>query len=67
MGKYDEAERYIEKAVATGEASATVVEHLGDIYFKLGQKEKADQYWLQALKMNAANQSLREKISRGSL
>jgi len=67
MEKYEEAERYIAKAIDVGGASATVYEHMGDIYFKLGKKDMAEQFWKQALGMNAANQALREKLSRGTL
>jgi len=66
LAKYDDARNYIEKAIAAGGASATVYEHMGDIQFKLGQKEKAEEFWKQALKLNANNQSLKDKIARGS-
>ena len=65
LEKYNDARLYIEKAIAAGGASATVYEHMGDIHFKLGQKEKADEFWKQALQMNANNQSLKDKIARG--
>ncbi|MGB2867911.1 MAG: tetratricopeptide repeat protein [Bacteroidota bacterium] len=66
IGKYDEAEKYVEKAVETGKGSSVVVEHLGDVYSKLGQKEKALEMWQKALEMNSKNQALKEKIDRGS-
>jgi len=65
LAKYDDARHYIEKAIAAGGASATVYEHMGDIQFKLGQKEKAEQFWKQALQMNTNNQALRDKIAKG--
>lgn len=67
LGNYLEAERYIAKAISIGNASAVVVEHLGDVYFKLGIKEKATEYWQKALEMDTKNESLKEKIARGSL
>ena len=67
LAKYQEAERYIAKAVATGGASAVVHEHLGDVCFKLGKKDKALEYWRQALTMDKENQGLKEKLERGSL
>ena len=66
LAKYDDARHYIEKAIAAGGASATVYEHMGDIQFKLGDKHKAEEFWKQALQMNANNQSLKDKIARGS-
>ncbi len=65
LAKFDDARHYIEKAIAAGGASATVYEHMGDIQFKLGQKEKAKEFWNQSLQMNANNQSLKDKIVRG--
>lgn len=67
LGRYDEAQKYISKAISAGGASATVYEHMGDIQYKLGEKKKAEQFWKQALEINSANQSLKDKITRGSL
>jgi tetratricopeptide (TPR) repeat protein len=67
LGRYDEALKYISKAITAGGASATVYEHMGDIQYKLGAKNKAEQFWKQALEINSANQSLKDKIARGSL
>ena len=67
LGRYDEALKYISKAITAGGASATVYEHMGDIQYKLGEKKKAEQFWKQALEMNSANQNLKDKIARGSL
>jgi tetratricopeptide (TPR) repeat protein len=67
LGRYDEAHKYISKAITAGGASATVYEHMGDIQFKMGEKKKAEQFWKQALEMNTGNQSLKDKIARGSL
>ena len=67
LGNYSDAQQHIAKAVATGGASAEVTEHLGDVYFKLGNKDKALEFWQHALKMNTTNQTLKEKIDRGSL
>lgn len=67
LGKLDEAQKYISKAIGVGGASATVYEHMGDIQYKLGEKKKAEQFWKQALEMNSANQGLKDKIARGSL
>ena len=71
LGKYDNAEKYIGKAVglreAVGENGATLNEHLGDVYYKLNQKEKAMECWKRALQMNQKNQALKNKIERGTL
>ncbi len=66
LEKYEDAAVYIEKAVATGKASSTVLEHLGDVYQKLGQKEKALELWKKALEMDSKNEALKEKILHGA-
>jgi tetratricopeptide (TPR) repeat protein len=67
LGNYEDAERFILKAIEHGDASPVVLEHMGDVYAKLGQKEKAVEYWQKALDRDDTNQSLRAKIMRGSL
>jgi tetratricopeptide (TPR) repeat protein len=67
LGRFDDAQKYISKAISVGGASATVYEHMGDIQYKLGEKAKAEQFWKQALEMNSSNQQLKDKIARGSL
>ena len=64
LGRYNEAERYIAHAVTTGGASAVVHEHMGDIYSRLGQKEKAVEYWQKALDMGGSGDALKEKIQK---
>lgn len=49
QGKYSEAKLWIEKSISHGgERSATVLEHYGDILFKLGDINKAYEYWQKA-------------------
>jgi Tfp pilus assembly protein PilF len=67
MGNFREAEQWIRKAIDLGSKSAVVNEHLGDVYSKLSEKEKAIEYWEKALKIDSNNQSVRDKIRRGSL
>jgi tetratricopeptide (TPR) repeat protein len=71
LGKYGEAREYIEKAVrlrdAVGENGSTLNEHLGDVFYKLDNKEKALEYWKRALQMNQKNQVLKTKIERGTI
>ncbi|HTO94493.1 MAG TPA: tetratricopeptide repeat protein [Bacteroidota bacterium] len=67
LGKYRDAETYVKKAIAKGEVSAVVHEHMGDIYFRLNDTERALEHWNEALKLDEHNTILREKISRRSL
>ncbi|MCX7665077.1 MAG: tetratricopeptide repeat protein [Gemmataceae bacterium] len=51
-GKYEEAREYIEKAVliSDGQDDAILLDHLGDVYVKLGLIEKALNTWQKALR-----------------
>lgn len=62
-GKLKEAKKIIEKAVSTGNASATHFEHYGDILYKSGDIDGAMQQWQKARGMNANSESLNKKIS----
>lgn len=51
-GKYTEARIYIDQALQNGgDKSSVVVEHCGDIYYHVGEPEKALEYWMQAEKL----------------
>jgi tetratricopeptide (TPR) repeat protein len=67
LGDYKQAEMYIKKAIDKGEVSPVVHEHLGDVYYKMKDVERAVEQWKIALKMDEGNVSLKEKITRGSL
>jgi len=62
MGKFYESAQYIEKAIETGNATSVVYEHMGDVYFKIGYKEKAMQFWKKSLDMDPKNTLLKLKI-----
>jgi tetratricopeptide (TPR) repeat protein len=67
LGNYTEAARWVKMAIDAGEVSAVVYEHLGDIYSRLSQQEKAKEYWTKALERDGKNTGLKEKLARGSL
>ena len=51
-GKYAEARIYIDQAILNGgDKSSVVMEHGGDIYYQVGEPEKALEYWKQAVKL----------------
>ena len=63
LGRYDEALAWVEKAVAaTPSPDADLLEHLGDIYFKLGNTDKALMHWQNALKVGKGSELLEKKI-----
>ena len=48
--RYDEARKYIDLTLENDDdTSAVLLEHAGDIYFHAGEKEKAVDFWQQAL------------------
>jgi tetratricopeptide (TPR) repeat protein len=62
MGRYTEAIAWLERAVATGQASAVVLEHLGDAYARVGRMHEARNLWQQALERDPDNARLRQKL-----
>jgi uncharacterized protein HemY len=64
LGEYAQAEKFVTKAVANGEASAVVYEHLGDIYDKLNEPARAVEQWKLALGKDGTNAALKDKIAR---
>jgi tetratricopeptide (TPR) repeat protein len=62
MGKYNLALIHIKKSVEKREDSAVVVEHLGDVFFKLGSIEDARNQWKRALELEKENKRLKLKI-----
>jgi tetratricopeptide (TPR) repeat protein len=67
QGKYKKAKEYIERAIE-GEGDADVLEHLGDIYYKLNDASKALEYWQRAKKVGGGgSEFLDKKIREGQL
>lgn len=62
IGDYDEAKIQIEKAIDIGGVSAEVYEHLGDIYMKLNEIEKAREMYLKSLELETDRFRIEEKI-----
>ena len=59
----DFAEGLAKKAMENGgENSGTILEHYGDILFKLNQSEKAFEYWKKAKQSGDASGLLDQKI-----
>jgi tetratricopeptide (TPR) repeat protein len=62
--KYKEARKIMERALATGQASATHYEHYGDILYRLGETELAVKQWEKARSMlNMGSDILNKKIA----
>lgn len=68
LGEYDLAKEWMLKALKNGgEKSAVVVEHYGDILYKLGNIDKAIIQWKKAKELGEASQFLNQKIEEGKL
>lgn len=62
-GNYKEARLYIEKAIKVGDASGTIIEHYGDILFKLGEVDSAVKQWQIAKGMDEKSDLIDKKIA----
>lgn len=67
-GKYQEAKELLEEALANGGSeSGTIVEHYGDVLYKLGDSSGALEQWKKAQGLGDASDEIDGKVSRGSL
>lgn len=66
LRKYEEAKDWLEKAYSNGgDKSSTILEHLGDVHYRLDDKTKAIEYWNKAAKADAPDdiELLNKKIA----
>jgi tetratricopeptide (TPR) repeat protein len=68
MGRYQDALYYITKAIENGGLDSNViVEHYGDINYKVGNQEKALELWKLAKEMGNSSEELQRKIDNQSM
>lgn len=68
LGYYEEAKIWTEKAIEHGaQNNPVILEHLGDIYWKLGDSEKALSLWQQAKNAGEGSKLLDQKITEKQL
>ncbi len=68
QGKYTEARTWQEKAIANGgDKEAVLIEHYGDILFKLGDTTGAVEQWKKAKDLGGASELIGRKITEGKL
>lgn len=66
MKDYTGAKEWQEKAMkAGGDKSGTILEHYGDILFKLGNTQEAIKYWKQAKELGTDSGTIDKKIAEG--
>lgn len=63
LQNYEKALVYIQKAIGNGDGSATVYEHLGDTYQKLGRIDEALEAWKTALEQDPLRESTQQRIN----
>lgn len=61
-GDFEQAKNFFEKANELSKSDATIIEHLGDVYYFIGEKEKALEYWKNAKIVGSKNKVLDQKI-----
>ncbi|MBS4035469.1 MAG: tetratricopeptide repeat protein [Ignavibacterium sp.] len=67
LGDYDQAKKYLEKAIELNQNSAVILDHLGDVEFKLGNSEKAVELWEKAFELDPQKNEIKTKIEKGEL
>jgi tetratricopeptide (TPR) repeat protein len=68
LKEYEAANEWIDKALkADGSRSGVLLEHKGDILFRLGQKENAINYWKKAQAAGGASDQIDEKVAEGKI
>ena len=64
MKKYDDAKVWIGKALeGSGKNNGVVLEHYGDVLYKLGETEDALKYWMEAKKTGNTTDLINKKIT----
>ncbi|HYV91721.1 MAG TPA: tetratricopeptide repeat protein [Chitinophagales bacterium] len=67
-GKYKDAKDWLSKALQNGgDQDGAVLEHYGDILFKLGDVDGAVQYWMKAKVKNVESETIDKKIAERKL
>ena len=63
LGKYDQARETMDKILAATDPGAVILEHYGDILYRLGLTDEAMKYWLRAKAKGGASEFLDKKIT----
>ena len=64
MEKYEQAKEWIEKAIEhDGGENPVILEHYGDILFKLGEEDKALNFWKKAESLGSESELIGKKIA----
>ena len=65
LGEFEDANKWIDSAIdAGGIKSGTIMEHKGDILFKLGKVNDALDFWSRARELGEGSEKLQDKIKQ---
>jgi tetratricopeptide (TPR) repeat protein len=67
LGDYENAKKYIAEALQAGGDKGVILDHYGDVLFKLGKKNEAISSWKKAFELDKTIGGLETKIERGAL
>jgi Tfp pilus assembly protein PilF len=68
QGKYVDAKTWLDKALSKGgDNRAAILEHYGDVLFKLNDEKGAYEYWKKAKEKGGNSDTLNKKIREGKL
>jgi len=68
QGKYADARTWLDKALSHGgDGNGTILEHYGDVLFRLGEKDLALEYWLKAKAAGETSDLIDRKIAEKNL
>lgn len=67
QGKYEEALPLLEKAYELAGHDAVIADHVADTYMKLGNREKAVDYWKKSLQADPLNGAVSSKLSEAGV
>lgn len=63
QGDYKQARKLLEKAMENDNGSGVIVEHYGDVLFKLGEVDQAVKQWMKAKGMDDTSEFIDKKIA----
>jgi tetratricopeptide (TPR) repeat protein len=64
MGEFRNAKDFIERSLAINGDNAVVLDHLGDVFDKMGDNKKAIETWRKAVELKPADAAIKAKIER---
>ena len=63
LKQFDLALQYIKQSLESRADSPIVIQHLGDVYYELGDHSNAKLYWNKAFELDPDNENLKDRIN----